>query len=111
MIISLLKLKPILDKRQLILDILQFVAEKVRLKRGCLRCGIYEEYDEDRLILYLEQWQSKEEMNWHIQSNLYLRILNAMDLCVEKPEISFNEVSDTKQLELVEALRLRKGSE
>ncbi|HSB07457.1 MAG TPA: antibiotic biosynthesis monooxygenase [Thermodesulfobacteriota bacterium] len=111
MIISLLKLKPILEKRQHILSILRFVAEKVRLKRGCLGCGIYEECDEGRLILYLEQWQSKEEMNWHIQSNLYLRILNAMDLCIEKPEISFNEVSDTKQFELVEALRLNKDLE
>ncbi len=108
MIISLLELKPILEKKQTILEILRFVEDKVRLTRGCLGCGIYEECEEGRTILYLEQWRSKGDLHFHIQSNLYLRILNAMDLCIDKPEIFFHEVSDTKQFELVEALRLIK---
>jgi quinol monooxygenase YgiN len=105
MILSLMELKPISEKRQAILEILRFVEDKVRLKRGCLGCSIYEECEEDRAILYLEQWGSKEDLHWHIQSNLFLRILNAMDLCIEKPEIFFHEVSDTKKFELVEGLR------
>ena len=108
MIISLLELKPIPEKRQTILDVLRFVEDKVRLKRGCLGCSIYEKCEEGRAILYLEQWRSREEMHLHIQSSLYLRILNAMDFCREKPEIRFHEVSDTKQFELVEALRVIK---
>ena len=105
MIISLLKLSPIPAKRQAILDVLRFVEEKVRLKRGCLGCGIYEECDKGRSILYLEQWRSKEENHLHIQSKLYLRLLNAMDLGRTAPEIVFFEVSDTKGIDLIEALR------
>lgn len=111
MIISLLKLNPIPGKRETILDILQFAEEKVNQKRGCLGCGIYEDYNEGRTILYLEQWQSKKDMYRHIQSKLYLRILNTMDLCREKPDICLHEVSDTKHLELVEALRLNNDLE
>jgi len=111
MIVSLLKLKPIPEKRQAILNILQFVKERVQLKRGCLESGIYQQCDEDLMILYVEQWQSKEEIDRHIQSNLYLRVLNTMDLCREKPDICFHEVSGTKRLELVEALRLHNDSE
>jgi quinol monooxygenase YgiN len=107
MIISLLKLKPISWNRPIILDILRFAEEKVSLKRGCLGCGIYEQCNEGRTILYLEQWQSKKEMHRHIQSKLYLRILNAMDLCREEPDICLYEVLDTKHLEMVKALRLK----
>lgn len=105
MIISLLKLSPIPEKRQAILDVLRFVEDKVRLKRGCLGCGIYEECDKGRSILYLEQWRSKEENHLHIQSKLYLRLLNAMDLGRKSPEIVFLEVSDAKGIDLIEALR------
>ncbi len=107
MIISLLKLKPIPEKGQAILDILRFVKENAQLKRGCLESGIYQECDQNLTILYVEKWQSKEEMDRHIQSGLYLRVLNTMDLCREKPDISFHDVSDTKGLERVSGLRLR----
>jgi quinol monooxygenase YgiN len=105
MIISLLKLSPIPAKRQAILDVLRLVEDKVRLKRGCLGCGIYEECDEDRAILYLEQWRSKEENHLHIQSKLYLWLLNALDLGIKAPEIVFLEVLDMKGVDLIEALR------
>jgi quinol monooxygenase YgiN len=111
MILSLMELKPILANRQTILEIFRFVEDKVRLKRGCLGCGIYEGGEEGRAILYLEQWESEEDLHWHIKSNLFLRILNVMDLCIEKPEIFFHEVSDTKKFELVEKLRLNRGLE
>jgi quinol monooxygenase YgiN len=110
MIISLLRLSPIPEKRQTILDILRFVEDKVLLKRGCLGCGIYAECDKGRSILYLEQWRSKEENHVHIQSKLYMRLLNAMDLGREAPEIFFIEVSDSKGMDLIEALRARCGS-
>lgn len=105
MVISLLKLHPIPSKRQDVLDVLRFVEDKVRLKRGCLGCGIYEECGEGRAILYLEHWRSKEENQLHIQSNLYFRLLNAMDLGRKAPEIVFLEVSDVKGIDLIEALR------
>lgn len=107
MIISLLKLKPIPENQNAVLDILRFVKDRLMLRRGCLESVIYQECDPDPLILYLEHWQSKEDLNRHIQSSVYLRVLNAMDLCREKPEILFYDVSDTKGMEWIEALRLK----
>jgi hypothetical protein len=40
----------------------------------------------------------------HIRSELYFRVLSAMELANEAPEIYFHEVSDTRGLEYVEAL-------
>ncbi|MEW6184685.1 MAG: antibiotic biosynthesis monooxygenase [Thermodesulfobacteriota bacterium] len=108
MIISFLKLKPIPEKRQAVLDILGYVKEHLQMKRGCLESTIYEECDPDPLILFLEAWQSKMEMDRYIESDVYLRVLNAMDLCRERPDISFHEISSTKGMDWIAALRLKK---
>ncbi len=62
------------------------------------------------MILYLEKWQSEEEIDRHIQSDLYLRILNTLDLCRERPDTCFHEVSDIKGVERIAALRLHNDS-
>jgi len=111
MILSLLKLKPIPEKQQTVLDILRFVRERLEIKRGCLASCIYQECDQDSAILYLEQWQSKEELERHIQSDVYLRVLNTMDLCREKPEICFHEVLNTKGMDWIADLRLKNENE
>jgi len=109
MFISIMELIPTPEKRQAILEILRFTEDRVRIKTGCVGCRVYEASDESGTILYLEQWQSRKDLHRHIQSSLYLGILNAMDFGQEAPEISFHEVSDTKSMELIEALRSPDG--
>jgi len=75
------------------------------LKPGCLHCDIYEEYGHGQKILYLEKWQTKEDMYKHIGSNLYLRVLNAIELSTEPPEIFFHEGPETMGIELIKTIR------
>ena len=104
MILSLIELTPIPGKREQILELLRFSVDRLRGRSGCLSSGVYEA-DEKETILYLERWTSEEELHRHIQSNLYLGILNATDLAMEPRGIAFCEVSDVKSLDLIVALR------
>ena len=56
-------------------------------------------------MLYVEQWESEEDLQRHIRSDLYRRILEAMELSCRSPEVSFHSVSATAGMELIEALR------
>ena len=105
MILSLIELIPIAGKRNEILQLLRFSVDRIRGKPGCLSSEVYEADDERETILYMERWISKEESHRHIQSNLYLGILNATDLAVEPRGITFCEASDVKSMELIVALR------
>ena len=105
MILSLLELTPIPGKRGEILRLFRFCVDGLRAKQGCLGSGVYEADDRNETILYIERWRSSEEMHRHIQSTLYLGVLTAMDLANSPPEIRFYEVSDTKSMELISALR------
>ncbi len=105
MVLSLIKMTAAPGKRQSLLEVLRFVADQIRVKNGCVDCAVYEARDQKRTVLYVEQWQSREELDRHIQSDLYRRILTAIELSSERPEITFHEVSETKGLELIESLR------
>ena len=105
MILSLIELIPIPGKRGDILHLLRFSADRLRGKLGCLSSGVYEADDDKETILYLERWTSKEELYRHIQSNLYLGILNATDLAIEPRGITFLEASDVKSMDLIVSLR------
>ncbi len=105
MIIAALELVPRADKREALLEILRSVETRVRTKPECMGCGVYEAADGTSRVLYEEQWRSAKDLHAHIQSGLYLRILNAMELASEQPCISFHEVSHTNSLKLVEELR------
>ena len=106
MILSFLKINPLPGKKQVVLDIFRSVIGMTRLKSGCTDCAVYTDQGEEQTILYLEQWQSREPMDRHIRSELYFRVLSAMELACEPPEIYFHEVLDTRGLEYVESLRM-----
>ena len=105
MIIGHLRIKPLPGKFRAVLEILMSVKTITLLKPGCLSCDVYEKGDQGG-ILYIERWQTKEDMYKHIGSNLYLRVLNAIELSSGPPEIFFHEGSETIGMELVESIRM-----
>ena len=107
MIVASIELEPSLEERKAMLEILQFVERGLRNNPACLSCGVYEKLDQNRTILYEEKWKSERSFRNHIRSTSYLALLNAMDLAQSKPKISFNEVTNTRSMELIETLRRR----
>lgn len=59
------------------------------------------------MILYIEQWRSKEEFYRHIQSDAYMRLLAAMDLATRVPKVGFYTASEPTGIELVRDLRIQ----
>ena len=105
MVLTLLKLKPLPDKREAVLDVLHSVRDLIQGLPGCISCACFETRDNERTVLYVEHWGTREDLHRHIQSSLYNRIISAMEFARENPEIRFYEVSNPMGMELIEALR------
>jgi len=56
-------------------------------------------------ILYTEEWDSDAEFCEHMRSELYRRVLAAMDISKSAPELRFYKVSTAQGLELVDQIR------
>jgi quinol monooxygenase YgiN len=109
MLIFLLKITPPPTRRREVLDILKNVQGPTSAKPGCLACEIYEGVGDDQAILYMEHWRSAVDLQYHIQSVIYARLLAAMDLSSIRPEINFCEISKVQGMGLIESLRTQRG--
>lgn len=106
MILSTLKIFPLHDKRQEVLDTLRSVMGPVQALPGCLSCSLSEEVGSTaHAVLYIEQWRSMTELELYVKSSIYSIILEAMELSSKSPEVSFTEQGASWNLDLVERVR------
>ena len=96
-------------KREVLLEILHSVENALRGRVACIDCCVFEQPVGERAVLYLDQWSSLEDLVLHIRSELYLRMLVAMELAERPPEVNFHEIATTKELSWVRALRVEEG--
>jgi quinol monooxygenase YgiN len=106
MVISTLRLFPSQEQRRHVLTALRSVQGPTLSLSHCLYCQLLEE-DGQEAILYMQQWDSEEELHQHIQSDLYGRILGIAELSRIPPEFNFHYVDKSRQLDLIEALRCK----
>ncbi len=102
---ALVKIMPTPENRKEVLDILVSIKGPTQAIPGCLTCSICEEEGDDGIIVFFEHWRTWEDFIRHIRSDLYARMLEAMELSCKEPEVSFFEVSAMKGMELIEAVR------
>ena len=87
------------------LSVLRSVQGPTGIKAGCRCSRIYEEDGQDKAILYMECWDSEDEFERHIRSDMYRRVLEAMELSRMPPELKFHRITESRGIELVGALR------
>lgn len=104
-VITLLRMLPAREQRRHLLGILRSVQGPTQAQPHCLKCRVYEEDGYEEAVLYMEAWDSEEDFKRHVRSDIYRRVLAAVELSRTSPEIAFHQVSTTKGMELVEELR------
>ena len=72
---------------------------------GCAGCWLCEQDVLSNQVRYMEQWESEEALHDHIRSELYRRVLAAMELSRQPPEVRFYFAKEAKGFELIEAIR------
>ncbi len=89
------------------LDVLRPVAERTRIEPGCISCRIYRDVQQDQAIMVDESWTSHEELQRHLRSSDYQRILLVIEMARGHPEIRFDEVVRSTGFETIAEARTR----
>jgi len=90
-----------------VIELLRSVQSLLRPASGCLDCYISEKDSVHKPIHYTEQWESESALETHLRSELYRRVLAALELSKREPEVHFYYTTETKGFELIEAVRGR----
>jgi len=72
----------------------------------CQGCFLTVEAREGKSICYMERWRTREALDRHVQSSLYFRVLEAMELSRIPPKVEFYEAKDVGGLDFLEQVRL-----
>jgi quinol monooxygenase YgiN len=73
---------------------------------GCVGGGVFQEAGAPGTALYIEMWQETAQLETHIRSREYHRLLAIMETAAAPPALRFNFVTETRGLAWVEQLRL-----
>jgi quinol monooxygenase YgiN len=73
---------------------------------GCIGGGVFQEVGCPEAALYVEMWQEEAQLEAHIRSRDYERLLAVMETSAEPPALRFEFVVETRGLAWVEQLRL-----
>ena len=87
------------------LQLLQSVKARVQTKSGCLLCLVTRNAHEDDCIYYTEKWESEAAFRRHVRSEEFQRVLIAMDLCREEPQIVVGELLGHSGIDYLRQLR------
>jgi len=105
MIIFSLRITVSPAKSNEVLDTLRLLAGPTSVEAGCIRFGFYEDLSNENTFLLMEEWESEKDLDRHIRSEDFRKILAVMDTAVERPEIKFVKVLNTAGMELIKELR------
>ena len=87
------------------LEILRPLAERTRVEPGCVSCRIYRDVQQEDTIMLEELWSGQEELQRHLCSSDYQRILLVIELAKGQPEIRFSAISHSSGFETVAEAR------
>lgn len=100
-----LKLVPLGKRRNELLGILCSVRDITQNVPGCLGCWLDDGGYVRGPVSYVEEWESEDGLRQHLSSDLFRRLLVAMELASEPPEIHFHTVAESRGMELIEEAR------
>jgi quinol monooxygenase YgiN len=66
---------------------------------------MYQDVDDENVISLVEEWVSQCDLERHIRSPNYRRLLAVMESSLEPPSVVFNTVSRAAGIEVIEAIR------
>lgn len=93
-------------RRDEMVEVFWLLLGPVRVEPGCLGCAVYEGACDRDAVLYVEEWETPEQLERHMRSARYEVLLSVMESSARPPVLRYHTVSGSKGLEYLQAVRL-----
>jgi quinol monooxygenase YgiN len=96
-----------LKKQSEALEILGSMTEQIQFEPGCMSCRLYRGVEDVRAIMLEELWMSDEDVQHHLRSDKYRKVLLVVEMAAEPPEIRFDTIAHSTGVETIEEARIQ----
>jgi quinol monooxygenase YgiN len=79
--------------------------------RTCGECRVLRDVADECFVVFYERWLSFAAFERHVRSELYLRVLAAIDMAAEPPKVRIECMEHRWDLDLVKELRMKSEKE
>jgi quinol monooxygenase YgiN len=84
------------EKRKELAQTVVFLIATFRSEKGCRRCDFYRSMEDENVLCILEEWDSRENFEGHLKSDIFRVFRGAMNLLQDPYEIVFCTVAAEK---------------
>ena len=92
------------------MEFLSGMVHQTSLEAGCILCRFYRDVQEENILMLEELWRTEDDLNRHLRSNAYHKLLLIMETATQPPEISFHTILGSTGIETIEKARERIGN-
>ncbi len=93
------------EKQKEVLQTLHSLIELSKNEKGCLKYEILGDIEDEHAFNLLSEWETREHLNRHLQSDRFSILLGTKSLLLEPLKIKIVTVTDTEEIEVVRSLR------
>jgi len=98
-------MKVIPEKRSELLQTLRSMTEQISMEKRCERCYFYQDVNDENIFIITEDWNTQEELDIHLRSDIFSALIGTKNLLVEPVDINIKAVSYTAGMEAVKKAR------
>jgi quinol monooxygenase YgiN len=91
-------------KREEILDVLLRLKGPTEVAKGCRACRILQDAEDDHVLTYEVHWDMQSDLEEHLRSERFRRLLPYIEMSVEPPEVTFSTIDQVRGIEFLIAV-------
>ncbi len=88
-------------KRTEVLDVLACLKGPMEVSKGYRGCQILQDVEDANALTYIERWDALADVEEHIRSERFRRLLPYIEMSVEPPEVEFDAIERVHGIELL----------
>jgi quinol monooxygenase YgiN len=93
------------EKRIELLQTLRSMVEGFKKEKGCKSCFFYQDVDNENIFILVEEWNSQEELDNHLKSEMFGALIGAKSLLAKIPEVDIKVIAYKAGMEAVRKAR------
>jgi quinol monooxygenase YgiN len=105
MVVFTLRLLATADTRAEIVQSLRALIGPTQAERGCVGCRLQQDADDPNLLTFVEEWAQQPDLDRHMASDDYHRLLLVMDMASAPPDVTLMTVMNESPLDRIAAVR------
>ena len=105
MILVIMEMTVLPAKREEFLQTVHALVQSIRKEKGCIKCSACREIEDENTFCMIEGWESQEELDCYLRSDLFEVLLGTKNFLSKPWEINFSTVSSTTVIEAVKKAR------